>query len=198
MPYFNCYASGEKVLILSHGQPSSGKTCTMFGFNRDVGVFQSSVRYLLDQGNIFIAATEIRPGFLHGFDLMSKSRKILSNGNDSEWASIENLANALSIDTYIRQNRNLENHLILKLKVGNSTGMMAFADMASSDLSELNIAMMKTVRGEKVTFNELWGILQGFFPPSGKLIVLYHVVNDEMISGLEDAPLVSTIGGCNK
>lgn len=160
----------------------------MFGYGESDGIFTTSIKHLLEQGPITVAAIQ----------LMDHKRYDLNAGETIE--NVDDLhqftKRILSLRKEKPTNQNptsSRSHLIFKIRFDGKKGDMAFVDLAgwenakekenvnetkfiNSTLTELNTALANLANDRVVTFNEpLLKIFKPYLVKNAKTLMLYHV-----------------------
>lgn len=210
MPILDSFIAGGVSCVLNHGTTRSGKTCTMFGKDGELGLLDQSGEYILRTNSMIVSAFEISSKGC--FDLVEKKAHL----NDKSAAKGKKISSIVSLKRLIEHINSLRStsstnqnagssrsHLFIVFSLENSKSNMAFVDLAgfenpnekdsnetkfiNSTLSELN-TLLRSVTNKQVLAssktNKMAVYLKPYLVAPSQTMIFYHINNDSPKKGL--------------
>lgn len=143
------FLSGSSIAVLSYGQSHSGKTYTLYGDGKDLGIVQRSCEYILKNiGNSVLKCSMIEVLQDNIFDLLAPSVKGLSLKEDSrtrvsvDGTCEENLKSLADLGELLKRTwKKLgggKSHVVFTLTVNGNPNKLQFVDLAGTERSKKN------------------------------------------------------------
>lgn len=203
----------DKVLIRSFDL-GSGKTCTMFGTQSQIGILGRSVEFVLQSSKtINVSAVEVVKAEL--FDLTIGEKIKITQAKNAQKKSISSLLDFNHLVSKVLEMRlqkstdqnstSSRSHLIFYLSIANhSNSDMAFIDLAgwespndkenhdetkfiNSSLSGLNTVLGQTAKKQHASFDTMLAkLFKPYLTGTSKTCMLYHVSSTSIKKGLEN------------